>query len=53
MCINLARCIQTQHNTQEYFALVKLIGSVASAARTQACSPPLLLLLLRDKAVSD
>ncbi len=34
--------------------LVKLIGSVASAARTQACTPPLLLLmLLRDVAVSD
>ncbi len=34
--------------------LVKLIGSVASAVRTQACSPLLLLLLLsHDVAVSD
>ena len=29
----------------EYFALVTLIGSISSAARSQACSPPLLLLL--------
>ncbi len=51
MCINLMWCIQAQHN-KTTFALVKLIGSVASAPRTQACSPPLLL-LLHDVAVSD
>lgn len=35
------------------FSLVKLTGSVASAAKTQACSQPLLLSLSRDVEVSD
>ncbi len=52
MCINLMWCIKAQHNNKTTFALVKLIGSVASAPQTQACSPPLLL-LLHDVAVSD
>ena len=63
MLIKLAHCIQTdsrrRNRTQQedengskaqYFALVSLIGSISSAARTQACSAPLLLLLLWDIA---
>ena len=38
----LLSVVAEQHNI---FALVTLIGSVSSAAQTQECSPPLLLLL--------